>query len=124
MCFLEKKGNQTVFQKATENGLVLNRAFWNLVKPFLSNKGGSAGSDISLVKNNEIVTDDQQLTEIFNDHYINIADKSNGVKPCNIADTVATNDDRQIIRLILQKYKKKSKHFSYQTLPKVHLALE
>ena len=102
---LRKKAIKQHFKQATENGLVSNRAFWNLVKPFLSNKGGLAGSDISLVKNNEIVTDDQQLTEIFNDHYINIVEKSSGVKPCNIADTVATDDYRQIIRLILEKYK-------------------
>ena len=31
-------------------------------------------------------------------------EKSSGVKPCNIADTVATDDDRQIVRVILQKF--------------------
>ena len=64
-----------------------------------------AGSDNSLVKNNAIVTEDKELTEIFNDHYINIVEKSSGIKPCSIADTVATDDDRQIIRLILEEYK-------------------
>ena len=34
-----------------------------------------------------------------------MVEKSSGVKPCNIADTVATDDYRQIIRLILEKYK-------------------
>ncbi len=57
------------------------------------------------LKNNEIASEDQQLTKIFNDHYINIVEKSSGVKPCNIADTVATDDYRQIIKLILEKYK-------------------
>ena len=104
MCFLEKKALKQHFKQATKNGLVSNQAFWNLAKPFLSNKGSLAGSDISLVKNNKIVTNDQQLTETSNDHYINIIAKSSGVKPCNIADTVDTNDYRQIIRLILQKY--------------------
>ena len=102
---LRRKAIKQHFKKATENGLVSNRAFWNLVKPFLSNKGGLASNDISLIKNNEIVTDDQKLTEIFNDHYINIVEKSSGTKPCNIADTVAIDDDRQIVSLILEKYK-------------------
>ena len=102
---MRKKAIKQHFKQATENGLVSNRAFWNLVKPFLSNKGGLAGSDISLIKNNAIVTEDKELTEIFNDHYINIVEKSSGVKPCSIADMVATDDDRQIIRLILEKYK-------------------
>ena len=82
-----------------------NRAFWNLVKPFLSNTGGLGSNDISLIKDNEIITDDQKLTEIFNDFYINIVEKSSGTKPCNIADTAAIDDDRQIVGLILEKYK-------------------
>ena len=63
------------------------------------------GDDISLVHNNQIVTDDYQLTEIINDHYIDIVEKTSGQKPCNIADTVETDDDRQLVRLILDKYK-------------------
>ena len=45
------------------------------------------------------------MVEIFNDHYINIVEKSSGVKPCKIADTLSPDDDRQIIGLILDKYK-------------------
>ena len=84
---------------------MLTRAFWNLVKPFLSNKGGLAGNDISLVRNAKIVTEDRKLAQIFNDHYVNIVEKSSGVKPCNIADAAATDDDRQIIGLIIETYK-------------------
>ena len=32
-------------------------------------------------------------------------EKSSGTKPCNIADTAAIDDDRQIVRPILEKYK-------------------
>ncbi len=72
MCFKEKAIKQH-FKRA-----ISNRAFLDLVKPFLSKKGCLAGNDISLIKNNEIVTDEKQLTEIFNDHYINIVEKSSG----------------------------------------------
>ena len=37
-------------------------------KPFLSNKGVLAGTDISLIKDEKIVTDDHDLCEIFNDY--------------------------------------------------------
>ena len=63
------------------------------------------GDDISLVHNNQIVTDDSELTEIFNNHYINIVEKTSGQKPCNISDTVKYDDDRLLVRLILEKYK-------------------
>ena len=102
---LRKKAIKQHFKKATAGGLISNSDFWNLVKPFLSNKGGLVGDDISLVHNNQIVTDDSELTEIFNNHYINIVEKTSGQKPCNISDTVKYDDDRLLVRLILEKYK-------------------
>ncbi len=102
---MRKKAIKQHFKKATAKDLISNHEFWNLVKPFLSNKGGLEGDDISLVHNNQIVTDDYQLTEIFNNHYINIVEKTSGQKPFNIADTVETDDDGQLVRLILDKYK-------------------
>ena len=73
---VRKKAIHQNFKKATAGGLISNSDFWNLVKPFLSNKGGLVGDDISLVHNNQIVTDDSELTEIFNNHYINIVEKT------------------------------------------------
>ena len=55
---------------------ISNQDFWNLVKLLLSNKGGLIGDEISLVHENQIVTDDYELTEIFNKHYINIVQKT------------------------------------------------
>ena len=55
--------------------------------------------------NDIIVTDDQELTEIFNDHYVNIVEKSSGKKPISLAKDTGISDDRQIVRLILDKYK-------------------
>ena len=62
------------------------------------------GDDISLVNNNQIVTNDYELTEILNNHYINIVEKTSGQKPCNVVETIEL-DDRQLVRLILDKYK-------------------
>ena len=63
------------------------------------------GSDISLVRNGAVVKNDQEMTEIFNDHYVNIVEKSSGKKPANLANDTGISDDRQIVRLILDKYK-------------------
>ena len=96
---------KTHYKKATQNGTLSSKEFWDLVKPFLSNKGGLTSSDISLVKNDTVVTDDQELTEILNDHYVNIVEKSSDKKPANLAEYTGISDDRQIVRLILDKYK-------------------
>ena len=66
MCLPKKKAIQQHFKHATEYGLVSSWAFWNLVTPIIFSKGGLVGSDFFSFENNEIVTDDQQLTEIFN----------------------------------------------------------
>ena len=74
-------------------------------KTFFSNKGGLISSDISLVKNNTVVTDDQELTEILNDHYVKTVEKSSSKKPVNLAKNTGISDDSQIVQLILDKYK-------------------
>ena len=53
--------SESHFKKATKNCIMSNREFWDIVKPFLSNKGGLANSDISLVHNNPVVRDEQEL---------------------------------------------------------------
>ena len=72
-----------------------NKAFWDLVKPFLSNKGVLTGTDISLVKDEKIVTDDHDLCEIFNDYCISIVENTSGKKPSSIANANSFDDDRE-----------------------------
>ena len=102
---LRKKAIKNHFKRATSNGLMSNKAFWDLVKPFLSNKGVLAGTDISLIKDDKIVTDDHDICEIFNDYYINIVENTSGKKPSSIANANSIDDDREIVRLSLDKYK-------------------
>ena len=102
---LRKKAIKNHFKRVTSNGLMSNKAFWNLVKPFLSNKGVLACTDISLIKDDKIVTNDHDLCEIFNDYHINIVENTSGKKPSSIANANPIDDDREIVRLILDKYK-------------------
>ena len=102
---LRKKAIKNHFKRVTSNGLMSNTAFWDLVKPFLSNKGVLAGTDISLIKDDKIVTDDHDLGEISNDYYINIVENTSGKKPSSNANANSIGDDREIVRLILDKHK-------------------
>ena len=81
-----------------------NKEFWNLVKPFLTNKGGLSESDYLLVKDDRIITNGNELVEAFNYHYINIVEKSSGKKPQNLGDKHKLKRDKEIIQLILEKY--------------------
>ena len=57
------------------------------------------------MENDTVITDDQELAEILNDHYINILEKSSGKKPISLEKNTRISDDRQIVGLILDKYK-------------------
>ena len=39
------------------------------------------GTDITLVKDDKIITDDREPAEVFDDHYINVVEKSSGKNP-------------------------------------------
>ena len=45
----------------------------------------------------------QTLLPLF--YFQTLIEISSGQKPCNIAETVENDDDRQLVRLILEKYK-------------------
>ena len=94
---LRKKAIKTHFKKVTDQGVMANKEFWNLVKPFLTNKGGLSESDYLLVKDDRIITNDNELVEAFNYHYINIVEKSSGKKPQNLGDKHKLKSDKEIV---------------------------
>ena len=50
-----------------------NKKFWKTVKPLFSDKIKNQ-SKIVLVENDEVISDDCQVTEIFNNHFATITD--------------------------------------------------
>ena len=59
-----------------------NKEFWDLVKPLLLNKGVLISNDISLVKNETIVTDDDNTLAYFSKSLpdlVNTLEKETGV---------------------------------------------
>ena len=69
MCVsLRRKEIKLYFSSISSTGIVTNKEFWKTNKPFLTNK---ENSDIMLIKDDEMVTDDKTLAKTFNEHYIN-----------------------------------------------------
>ena len=73
---LRRKCIKSYFQDVTKKGLVTNKSFWNFVKPFLTNKSCHTQNDIMLIDNGKVIVEERDLAETFNDHYINIVEKS------------------------------------------------
>ena len=53
-----------------------------------------------LIQNNEIITEEKDLAGTFNKHYINLVEKSSGIKPVNVTMMHDT-----AINVIIEAYK-------------------
>ena len=119
---LLKKAKKKYFKENANEGSVSNKSFWNTVEPFISNKGTlsngniiiESADDITLkVKNGDLVSikakdeirDEHILVEMFNNHYINIAEKSSGIAPNSIGNPMDPKQDKNTVEKIIQHYK-------------------
>jgi len=76
------------------------------MKPYLTNKGALCTTDINLIENENIIINELEIANIFNDHYTNVVKYSSGISPTNIADKLPPGtkfDD--ILGEILNEYK-------------------
>ena len=85
--------------------IVANRNFWKIIKPFLSNRGHLENVDIMLNRNNNIVCNDNELVKVFNEHYINIIEKSVDENPTDITEEYSFDNDKRAIENICNSYK-------------------
>ena len=115
---LLKKSKKIYFQKHAGEGSTTGKQFWNTVKPFISSKGTlsddniiteaqedstvniKGGYQISLQAKDEI-RDEKILVEMFNNHYINIVEKSSGSAPKSIGDSSNPNNDKSTVLNII-----------------------
>ena len=73
---LRKKAIKQHIRKVTDSGIIENKKPWEVIKPFITNKNGLSNNNITLIHNNSVITDDKELTSLFNDHYINVVEKT------------------------------------------------
>ena len=99
---LRRKCIKNYLKKLTEKGLTTKKSFWKFMKPFLTNKGFTGNNDITLIHQNKIISDEKQLTKLFNSYYINIVEKGSGTKTF---ETDFENSSVQSVRHIVNSYK-------------------
>ena len=69
---LIRKPKRKFYKEATKERAVSNRTFWKIVKPFLANKDYMTNDCTSTEKDGDIIRDEKELVELFNENYINI----------------------------------------------------
>ena len=100
-----KKSIRNYFDKIANGNIVTNRNFWKIIKPFLSNKGHLENVVIMLNHNNKIICNDHELVKVFNEHYINIIEKSGGEKSTNITKEYNFDNEKQAVDIICNSCK-------------------
>ena len=58
-----------------------DKVFWKTFKPLLSSNGTNHASKITLVENGTVLTNDKDISECFNDYFVNITDTLDIDKP-------------------------------------------
>ena len=101
---LPKSVKKAYFRKATGKCFVNNKAFWNRIKPFLTNKGFLTNETIAIENKGKIVTDKSKLVNLFNAHYINIVEKTSGCPPEIEGNPENKTNDKATVQSIIRKY--------------------
>ena len=68
---LLKKTKRRFFSKLKIKNVCDNKKFWKTIKPYFSDKGTQASKWL-LLENEEAVSDEKQIAQIFNKYFINI----------------------------------------------------
>lgn len=98
---LMKKEKKKYFSTLKMNYFIDNKKFWNTVKPLFSNSGGGS-QKITLVKDDKIISKDEEVAETFNEFF------KNSVKSLNIPEnSCLTGNTRNLtdpIDIIIKKF--------------------
>ena len=95
----------SINKRATKDYLVKNKHFWEKLKPFLPNKWCFSDDQISIEINDELVSDEQILSDIFNKNYVKVVEKSPGAKPSSLGDSRNLLLDETMIRKVIDTYR-------------------
>ena len=101
---LRRKCIKSYFQKISANGINSNKAFWNITKPFITNKSCHVQNNIMIIENDKVITNEKDLAEKFNNHYVNIVERSCGKKPKNIVSKNSISNQNSALNQIMSHY--------------------
>ena len=65
---IRRKSIKRYMDQISEKSIETNNRFWNFIKPFMTNKGMIANKDITLIDGKNVITDEYEISQIFNKH--------------------------------------------------------
>ena len=95
---MTKKAKRDFFKEATKDGIMTSKKFWHTVKPFLTNNGCISNDFIGIENDDNLICNEQELVELFNEHYINIVEKSSAEKPLSLGNSSDASQDEMTVK--------------------------
>ena len=95
------------FSKLCENGVIREAKFWSSIKPFMSNKGCHNNSNLNLLEDGVIISNELKVANMFIDFYVNIVQNISGKNNAIIPqiDSSKPHESDNVIDRIIDKYK-------------------
>ena len=97
---LSKKAKRQYFKKCTSKNSWNNKQFWNLNKPFLTNKSSISSHSLTINEKDKFIDDENELSKIFNNYYVNIVKKTSR-KPVENSFENCNDKIGKIIKLLI-----------------------
>ena len=118
---LRRKTIKKYFNDITEYEIATNKNFWNLIKSFLTIKDHVNHQHIMIFDGKKIIKNETELVEVFNNHCINITEKSPGKKSKHLARDNNMENKRITIQVIKNYFENHPyiKQIQYQHIPSI-----
>ena len=120
-----RKTKKRCFEYTAKNkNFATSRTFWNTVRPCMANKGTISDENIKIkveeyqnikiknknknelvsIKTNDCIKSESVLVEMFNNHYINIVEKTSDTTPESLGDSSLPENDEESVKKMLKHY--------------------
>ena len=80
------------------------QTFLRIVKSFLINNGFISNNFIGIENEGNLICNEQELVELFNEHHINKVEKSSGEKPLSLGNSSDASQDEMTDKEIISIY--------------------
>ena len=100
-----KKAKKQYFKSVSSKDRAANKQFWDVVKPFFSNKNLDSDYDTSINDKDIIVDNEVKLVELLNSYFINAVENTTGKTPTSFGDSSNQQNDNDNATKIISEYK-------------------
>ena len=91
-----------------------NREFWKTISPFISDNRSKSSNNITLNENDQIITDANKVSEIFNEHFVNVAAEIGFPDSISsVTTSLAKHSNHPSILKIKEKHESANNSFSF-----------